>query len=132
MALAVWLAGCGTSQGRAPNPNDEVGAGRALFATNCARCHGPDGGGGIGPRLSGGAVTRTFPSCEDQILWVNLGSTGWKRAQGPTYGTTANPVRGGMPSFGSQLDSNQIRQVVTFTRVEFGLEDPARASSECS
>ncbi len=131
-ALLVWVAGCGGSAGSTPNPSDEVAAGRILFASDCARCHGAAGDGDIGPRLNGGAVLRTFPSCEDQILWVSLGSTGWRRERGPTYGATANPVRGGMPGFGSRLSSDQIRQVVTFTRVELGGGNPARVGSDCN
>lgn len=132
VGVLVWVAGCGPSPGSQPNPSDEVAVGRTLFASNCSRCHGPDGDGDIGPRLNGGAVLRTFPSCTDQILWVRLGSTGWRRERGPTYGATANPVRGGMPGFGSRLDSDQIRQVVTFTRVVFGEEDPTRVDPDCT
>jgi mono/diheme cytochrome c family protein len=131
-ALLVWVSGCGTAGGSAPNPSEEVDAGRALFASNCARCHGAQGQGDIGPRLDGGAVLRTFPSCGDQMLWVELGSTKWKQLRGPTFGATANPVRGGMPGFGSLLNSDQIRQVVTFTRVQFGGDSPTRAASDCS
>jgi cytochrome c len=38
----------------APPPPGDVAAGKAMFATRCAMCHGSEGqGGGIGPRLRG-------------------------------------------------------------------------------
>jgi mono/diheme cytochrome c family protein len=36
-----------------------------------------------------------------------------------------------MPGFGDRLDQEQLRSVVTFTRVEFGGIDPADATSDC-
>lgn len=71
--------------------------GAALFSENCARCHGADGGGGLGPQLSGGKVVKAFPSVEDQITFVTQG-------------------RDGMPAFGDTLSAAQIRQVVEYTR----------------
>jgi cytochrome c6 len=71
--------------------------GAALFASDCASCHGADGGGGVGPQLSGGAVVKRFPSVADQITFVREGS-------------------GSMPAFGGQLSPAQIRQVVEYTR----------------
>ncbi|MET0627338.1 MAG: cytochrome c [Acidimicrobiia bacterium] len=72
-------------------------SGEALFAANCARCHGSDGGGGIGPELAGGAVVDDFPDAKGEVKVVTNG-------------------RGGMPAFGDQLSAAQIAQVVEFTR----------------
>lgn len=46
--VGVWavLAACSGTQ---TTPADD----RRLFERNCARCHGPSGEGGIGPRLIG-------------------------------------------------------------------------------
>jgi mono/diheme cytochrome c family protein len=71
--------------------------GAALYASNCASCHGGDGGGGVGPQLAGGAVVKRFPSVDDQIAFVSEGS-------------------GSMPAFGGQLSPAEIRQVVEYTR----------------
>ena len=71
--------------------------GAAIYADNCASCHGGDGGGGIGPALAGGAVVEAFPDAADQIVVVTDG-------------------RGGMPDFGSDLTPEQIEAVVEFTR----------------
>jgi mono/diheme cytochrome c family protein len=71
--------------------------GAALFAANCARCHGSDGSGGIGPQLSQGQVVAAFPDVADEITLVTRG-------------------RAGMPAFGGQLSAAQIDQVVDYTR----------------
>ena len=77
--------------------NTPASPGAALFSQNCARCHGTDGGGGLGPQLSGGRVVEAFPNVDDQITFVTRG-------------------RDGMPPFGSTLSPAQIKQVVEYTR----------------
>jgi mono/diheme cytochrome c family protein len=71
--------------------------GAALFAANCARCHGSSGGGGIGPQLSDGEVVNSFPDEADEVQLVTRG-------------------RAGMPAFGDTLSPEEIKQVVAFTR----------------
>jgi mono/diheme cytochrome c family protein len=71
--------------------------GAAVFGDNCARCHGGDGSGGIGPRLAGGRVVAVYPDPADQIAVVTDG-------------------RGGMPSFAGQLTEEEIAAVVEYTR----------------
>jgi len=71
--------------------------GAQIFAASCASCHGADGGGGIGPRLAGGAAAKRFPDVGDQITFVTDG-------------------RGAMPAFGGELSPAQIRDVVEYTR----------------
>ena len=44
-----------------PEGSGTVGAGRELFAAQCARCHGPAGEGDIGARLVGGQGTLATP-----------------------------------------------------------------------
>jgi cytochrome c6 len=72
-------------------------AGAAIFAANCARCHGRDAGGGIGPQLSHGKVVAAFPNVDDQVAFVTKGQDG-------------------MPAFGGQLSAADIRKVVDYTR----------------
>jgi len=110
---------------------DDFGAGEALFAANCAICHGPEGGGGVGPAMAGGAVLETFPegSCALQLRWVTGGSAGWPD---PTYGAQGKPVKGGMPTFGASLTDREIAQVVLYERVAFGQEDLETAKADCS
>ena len=77
--------------------NTPASPGATLFSENCARCHGADGGGGLGPQLSGGHVVDAFPNVDDQIRFVTRG-------------------RDGMPPFGNSLTPAQIKQVVEYTR----------------
>src|SRR4030095_12654645 len=44
-----------------PQGSGSVAAGRALFAAQCARCHGEGGEGNVGPRLVGGQGTLATP-----------------------------------------------------------------------
>jgi cytochrome c oxidase cbb3-type subunit 3 len=83
------------SGGSASGGNASPGA--TLFAENCARCHGSDGGGGIGPQLSDGKVVKDFPKVSAQIALVRKGQDG-------------------MPGFGDQLSPAEIQQVVEYTR----------------
>jgi mono/diheme cytochrome c family protein len=75
------------------------GPGYDVYLANCARCHGQDGQGGVGPKLAGGAVVRAFPDPADQIRLVENG-------------------RGSMPSFKGDLSQAQIEDVVAYTRTE--------------
>ena len=70
-------------------------AGKQIFDSRCARCHGPEGGGGeLGPSIVRGIATR---SNEDLS----------------TFLTTGSPGRG-MPSF--PLDTEEMMPLVTFLR----------------
>ena len=72
-------------------------AGRRAYIDRCANCHGNDGGGGRGTKLSEGLMIRRYPHIDDQIEIV---------AQG---------VRA-MPAFAGVLDTGQILAVVRYTR----------------
>ncbi len=96
--LWILLAGVAvaghTALGQASN------AGKQFFDTRCARCHGPDGGGGeLGPSIVRGIATRT-----NQDLSAFL--------------TTGSPGRG-MPAF--PLAPGEMTPLVTFLR---GLAPP--------
>lgn len=117
---------------------DNFSSGEALFAANCAVCHGAAGGGGAGPALAGGSVLVTFPtdSCTDHMTWVTLGTAGWGAEIGSTYGATNKPVGGFgiMPGFGSgaqQLTELEIAQVSIYERVAFGEQPLAEAETDC-
>jgi mono/diheme cytochrome c family protein len=71
--------------------------GPALYRQFCASCHGAGGGGGVGPRLGGGAVVRRYPKVADQVQVVTEG-------------------RGSMPAWRGTLTTAQIRAVVNFER----------------
>ena len=105
-------------------------AGAAIYDAGCAVCHGPNGGGGAGPAMAGGAVLAAFPeeACASQIEWIALGSSDWPDA---TYGANNTPVSGGMPGFEGQLTELEIAQVTLFERVEFGGLDVETAETAC-
>ena len=69
----------------------------AIFAANCARCHGADRSGGRYPTLLPASLT------QDPSL----------------YEATITNGSGGMPSFGNRLSSEEISALV-----EFILSDP--------
>jgi mono/diheme cytochrome c family protein len=71
--------------------------GQAIFAQNCATCHGDNGEGALGPQLAGGAVLKDFPNAEAQVAFVSHGG-------------------GGMPAFGDRLSEDEIKAVVDYTR----------------
>jgi mono/diheme cytochrome c family protein len=73
------------------------GPGAEVYSARCASCHGSTGGGGIGPRLSGGAVVDAYPEISDEIAVVTDG-------------------KGRMPSFEDRLSPKEIEQVVEYTR----------------
>lgn len=93
----------------ANQPDDEGGGGTesarstpgaAIYDANCASCHGADGGGGVGPALAG-EVVAAFPNAGDEIAVVTDG-------------------RRGMPAFDGRLTTEEIEQVVEYTRTGLG------------
>jgi len=78
-------------------PDRELVAGRQVYIDRCANCHGNDGGGGRGTRLSDGRMVTLYPVAGDQAEVVVEG------------------VRA-MPGFAEVLDPEQIAAVVRYTR----------------
>lgn len=67
--------------------------GRALFAENCAPCHGASAQGAVGPNL------RTLKVSDSKM-----------------EETIRSGVKGKMPAFGDQLSQGDIRALVTYVR----------------
>ncbi|MEZ5234344.1 MAG: c-type cytochrome [Acidimicrobiales bacterium] len=108
-------------------------AGRAVYngAVNCGSCHGSRGGGGVGPKLSDGAVTATFPDPLDQVRWVLLGSTGGA----DLYTAAGKTPKGGMPAFEGKLTLTEVVHLVLYERQTLGgtpLADDAAAWQDLS
>jgi mono/diheme cytochrome c family protein len=88
-------------------------------SAGCGSCHGPTGGGGVGPQLAAGQSAATFPNIDDQIKWVTEGSSA---SRGKSYGDPNRaggprpPASGGMPAFGGQLSPEEIKTVVEYER----------------
>jgi hypothetical protein len=108
---------------------DFFAQGAGIFA-QCAACHGANGGGGVGPAFTGGAVLATFPACTDHVVWVTLGTANFPD---PTYGATNKPVGGGglMPGYEGALTEEQIASVSLYERVAFGGQPLEEAEIDC-
>ena len=117
--------GCGGSDASL-SPTRE---GRDVYGSICSTCHGNAGQGGVGPSLSD--VVETFPSCEDQIEWITLGSERWKTEIGPTYGVDEKPIESVMPEMGAQLSPQAIAAVAAFERSNYGGADVAESEAAC-
>lgn len=97
---AVLVAACRGSGGDAPAApagNAQLSQGREVWVARCARCHGGDGGGGIGPQISDGHVTKAYPDVDEEIKVVAKGT-------------------GRMPGFDKTLSESEIAAVVAYTR----------------
>ena len=74
----------------------QILAGRKVFASYCATCHGVSGGGGVGPSFNDGKLLRDFPTARAQQDFVKAG-------------------KGVMPSFAS-LGTARVEAVVRYER----------------
>ena len=126
-ALAVVAAGCGGSG--SDEPATPYLEGRTVFGNVCSACHGSAGQGGVGPAMDG--VLETFPSCDDHVRWITLGSDRWKEEVGPTYGATGKEVKGGMQELGLQLTEEEILAAAVYERSRFGGIEPEEAEAQC-
>ncbi len=110
-----------------------LGLGQEVYSVGgqCASCHGANGQGGTGPAMAGGAVLVTWPSCEDQVRWVELGSDEWSASVGSSYGAQDKPVQGGMPGYAGELSDEELRAVVAFERIRFGGAPAEETLIEC-
>jgi mono/diheme cytochrome c family protein len=98
VALAFVVALFANEPGGGGGATAKSGSGYDVFLANCARCHGQDGQGGIGPKLAG-VVTTDFPDAQEEIAVVRDG-------------------RASMPSFKNSLSATQIQDVVAYTRTQ--------------
>ena len=77
-----------------------IETGGEIYAQHCQSCHGAEGQGGVGTRLSG-VVVALYPDVADQVAVVRDG-------------------RNSMPPFGSVLTVDEIEAVVLFSRSDLG------------
>jgi len=102
---AALLAVSGATGQGAPEDNPELfdtlmSEGEGAYNSNCAGCHGADGGGGAGPTLAGNDYLASVRSLVGQIL-------------------AGNPGRG-MPAFAEVLDDSEIAALATYARNSWG------------
>ncbi len=101
---AALLAVSGASGQGAPEDNPELfdalmSEGEGAYNSNCAGCHGADGGGGAGPTLAGNDYLASVRSLVGQTL-------------------AGNPDRG-MPPFAG-LSDREIAALTTYARNSWG------------
>lgn len=102
LALGMISAGgCEKKVSAASDPS----AGRALFASACARCHGPEGAGGL-PLFDGGPSPRNFQDAAFQR----------ERTDDQLRMTIVNGKGVGMPPFGTTFDEAQLTALVNHVR----------------
>ncbi len=95
--MSFVVAGCVAESPEVVIDDPVLIEGRDIYVRNCASCHGPAGDGGVGRKISGGAVVDAFPAIEAQIELVRDG-------------------RNNMPAYGDRLTAEQIEAVVRYTR----------------
>jgi mono/diheme cytochrome c family protein len=93
LVLGLLAAACTASV-------DPEATGEEIFGQICARCHGADLSGGVGPAIGPGSNATSQP---DEFLTLTI-----------TRG------RGRMPSFQSTLSEEQIARVVAYVRQRQG------------
>ena len=99
------VAGCNGDDVQAVAPeltsdqakDPELVEGEKIFEATCATCHGADGGGGVGFKLSEGDVAKRYPNIEYQITVVTDG-------------------RNLMLPFRGKLTADEIQSVVRYQR----------------
>jgi mono/diheme cytochrome c family protein len=79
--------------------------GAELFATACARCHGPEGRGGL-PLVDGGPSPRNFHDHEFQV----------SHTDDQLKQTIINGKGTGMPPFGTTFTEAQLASLVAYVR----------------
>jgi len=102
LVIVLYAAGASVRPAFAGSPQDtkavqlspeQLDSGKKTFEATCSTCHGLDGGGAMGPNIQG--------------IPFRLG-----------VDAVANVIKsgmpGGMPAFSSQLDAQQIQQVVGY------------------
>jgi mono/diheme cytochrome c family protein len=110
-AMATYLKSLPARQDKAPAKAGQpvMAAGQAIYRDQCSACHGLDGQG----------VAMLFPSLAQSSLAHASDPTSAIRLVlrgGRSVATEAEPTAPGMPSFGWQLNDEQVAAVLTYIR----------------
>lgn len=97
----------------------EAVGGRVYLTAGCSGCHGPSGGGGVGPALKQSVLT--FPDLAGHVSWIETGSAPFA---GQAYGAGSRVATGGMPGFADSLSPEEILAVACYERIRFAGEEP--------
>jgi mono/diheme cytochrome c family protein len=120
MAIAVYLKDLPASRGNgggATGIDAQMRAGARAYDISCAACHGRDGkGSALFPPLAGNAAVRQV-RVETAVRTVLAG--------GKAVSTAKAPTGPGMPSFGWRLTDEQVADILTYVRNNWGNQAPA-------
>jgi mono/diheme cytochrome c family protein len=88
-------------------------AGAAIYRDQCSACHGLDGKGvaELFPSVADSSIVRS----DDPTTSIRIVLRGTR-----SVGTKAQPTASGMPSYGRQLDDDQVAAVLTYMRNNWG------------
>jgi len=95
--VLIGSSGCSEAVTLPDDADEELVLGLTVYRERCARCHGPNGGGGLGPGLAD--IEDRLDDAGQLDIVVN--------------------GRNAMPRFDSTLTDAEIRAVVRFTREIF-------------
>jgi mono/diheme cytochrome c family protein len=119
-AIAVYLKDLPASRGnggRATGIDAQMKAGAHAYDISCAACHGRDGkGSALFPPLAGNAAVRQV-RVETMVRTVLAG--------GKAVATQKAPTGPSMPSFGWRLTDEQVANILTYVRNNWGNQAPA-------
>jgi len=119
-AIAIYLKDLPASRGNggpATGVEAQMRAGRDGYEINCAACHGRDGkGSSLFPPLAGNA--NVLQVRDNTIVRVVLAGT-----RGAA--TVGAPTAPAMPSLGWKLSNNQVADILTYVRNNWGNSAPA-------
>jgi mono/diheme cytochrome c family protein len=123
ISMAVYLKDLAPGKGNgggATGVDAQMKAGAVAYDISCAACHGRDGkGSAIFPPLAGNASIRQVRA--DTVVRMVL-------AGGKAVSTPKAPTGPGMPSFGWRLTDEQVANILTYVRNNWGNEAPAISS----
>jgi mono/diheme cytochrome c family protein len=101
-ALALATSACGSSKPSKGAQANRVNQGAALFAANCAACHGPDATGGTAPTLN----SKQFLTTADDLTIKNT----------VRVGLAGTAMRSWGKDLGGPFDDKQIAAIVAYLR----------------
>jgi mono/diheme cytochrome c family protein len=127
-AMATYLKSLpGKATSRAPlAANDpSMTAGAAIYRDQCSACHGLDGKGVA--ELFPSVANSSMAKSDDPTTSIRIVLRGAR-----SVGTTAQPTASGMPSYGWQLNDDQVAAVLTYIRNSWGGAAQAVAPAQVS
>jgi mono/diheme cytochrome c family protein len=86
----------------------DIDAGGAVYAANCASCHGAEGEGGTGP------------SFVDRFAEIHEAGHSWESEQ-RLWVATILQGEGAMPGWGAELEQQDVSDVLAFVHETWGV-----------